>query len=272
MTRRRPGATSSTVSAPAGERRHTRPTPAVKYQISSTVRCRTGLLVVPAGSRTSTRLACLASVTSRVISEPSGAIASGMRLQKSDAPAAGVLHLAASLGPMQKPLKLAVGALGGLVVAVGVVVITASAAGVNLTALHSSSAPATPAPASASKPSPATARATPNPAARAVNQAVVQAEAQALGVQPKELQKDLHQGLTLHQVADQKGVSQADFQSRFEADLKTILDQDVKQGTLTAQQEQQALTRLGRRGPAWDAVPGKRAQASPSPSASPSAT
>jgi hypothetical protein len=173
---------------------------------------------------------------------------------------------------MQKPLKLAVGALGGLVVAVGVVVITASAAGVNLTALHSSSQPGPAAPTPASSASPATGRATPNPATRAVNQAVLQAEAQALGVQPKELQKDFRQGLTLHQVADQKGVSQADFQSRFQAGVKTILDQDVQQGRLTAQQEQQALTRLGRRGPAWDAVPGKRPQASPSPSPTAAAT
>jgi hypothetical protein len=167
---------------------------------------------------------------------------------------------------MQKLVKLVIGALGGLVVAMGVVVITASAAGVNLAGLHASPSPS-PVPASTPSP-PARARATPNPAARAVAQAVLQAEAQALGVQPRDLTKDLRQGMSLHQVAEQKGVSQADFQARFQKDLMATLDQDVQQGTLTQQQEQQALKRLGKRGPNWDAV---RAQASPSPSPSPTA-
>src|SRR5437899_9402886 len=84
MTTVRPGRTSSTTGSPVGGRRHTRPSPARKYQISSTVRWRTGRLVSPAGSRTSTRLAVRASPTRNVISEPSGAIASGTGLRYAD--------------------------------------------------------------------------------------------------------------------------------------------------------------------------------------------
>jgi len=168
---------------------------------------------------------------------------------------------------MQRPVKLAIGALGGLVVATGVVIITASAAGVSLAALRSSAAPSPGAtPAATSSPR---APATPNPAARLVNQAVLQAEAQSLGVQPRDLMKDLRQGMSLHQVADRQGVSQADFQARFQKNVAALLDQDVQQGSLTQQQEQQALKRLSTRGPSWDAVPGRRAQPSPSPSPTP---
>src|SRR5438132_12238324 len=77
MTSVLPGPTDSTVASPSGGRRQTRPVPARKYQISSTVRWRTGSDVSPAGRRTDTRLAHRASPTRYVISEPSGAIASG---------------------------------------------------------------------------------------------------------------------------------------------------------------------------------------------------
>jgi membrane-bound lytic murein transglycosylase B len=167
-----------------------------------------------------------------------------------------------SLEAMQKPIKLALGAAGGLVVAVGVVVITASAAGIHLTG-----AAAAPSPSPTPSPS-ATARAgaQANPAARLVNQGALQAEAQVLGLQPKELTKDVRQGTTVHQLATQKGIAQADFQGRFTTALKAILDQDVQQGQLTSQQEQQALKRLANRIPNWDQVPQRAAQPSPSPS------
>lgn len=164
---------------------------------------------------------------------------------------------------MQKPIKLAVGAVGGVVVAAGVVIITASATGLHLAGSSQ------PAPVTAASPAPAPSMSpqrTPNPAARAVNQAAAMAEAQVLGIQPKELAGDLRQGTTVHMLADQKGISQADFQARFDAALKTLLDQDVQQGTLTTQQEQQALKRLGTRIPNWDQAP---AQKRPTPTPTP---
>jgi hypothetical protein len=97
--------------------------------------------------------------------------------------------------------------------------------------------------------------------------AVLEAEAQVLGITTRQLTLDMRQGLTIHQLADKQGISQADFQARFQTDLKAIMDQSVQQGQLTAQQEQQALTRLSRGVPNWD-QPRPRAQASPSPSPS----
>src|SRR5947207_15350237 len=107
---------------------------------------------------------------------------------------------------MQKWMKLAVGVLGGLVVAAGVVVITASAAGVNLAGLHSSGATSTATTSPSPSPTPsARASGAANPAARAVNQAALQAEAQTLGLQPRQPKMDLPQGMTPHQGADRHG-------------------------------------------------------------------
>jgi hypothetical protein len=164
---------------------------------------------------------------------------------------------------MQKPIKLAVGAVGGLVVATGIVVITASATGFHLTGSSQ------PAPVTAASPAPAPSaspqRPAANPAARTMNQAVAQAEAQVLGIQPKELTAALRKGTTVHQLADQTGIAQADFQARFTPALTTLLDQDVQQGTLTTQQEQQFLKRLGTRIPNWDQAPAQKAQPTPTP-------
>lgn len=162
---------------------------------------------------------------------------------------------------MQRPIKLAVGALGATVVAVGVVAITASAAGVHL----GGAAPAPAATANGPSPAPSASpnRAAANPAARTMNQAAAQAEAQVLGIQPQELARDLRQGTTVHQLADRKGIAQTDFQARFTKALTALLDQDVQAGKLTAAQEQQYLERLGTAIPNWDQAPGARPTATP---------
>lgn len=166
---------------------------------------------------------------------------------------------------MQNPLKLAIGAAGGLVVAVGVVAITAAAAGVDLTnSLHTSPSP-TPPTVSSPSPPPRRVQAAANPAARLVNQAVIQAEAQVLGLKPVDLARSMRQGMTVHQLAAQRGIGQADFDARFATAVSAILDQYVQQGQLTSQQKQQALQRLDTHVPNWDAVPA-RLQAPPSPS------
>jgi hypothetical protein len=165
------------------------------------------------------------------------------------------------------PLKLAVGTLGGAVVAIGVVVITASAMGFDLTAAHPASpaaraVTATPTP----SPVPPAGAGQASPAVRAVAQATAQAEAQALGVTPRALSAALRQGSTLHQVATRRGVSPAVFQAGFVKDLTALLDQDVKQGTLTATQEQAALRRLGAGlPPSWDRAAARSLAPAPSP-------
>jgi hypothetical protein len=56
----------------------------------------------------------------------------------------------------------------------------------------------------------------------------------------------------VHQLADQKGISQADFQTKLTTDMKPMLDHDVQQGTLTGAQEQVILQRVGQKIPNWD--------------------
>jgi predicted outer membrane protein len=163
-------------------------------------------------------------------------------------------------------LKLAIGALGGLAIGVGLVVITASAVGLNRTAVVQSAARSSPTASPASSPS-ASPRAG-NPAARVVNMAVLGAESQVLGITAAELTMDLRQGMTVQQLADKKGINQTDFQAQFQTDVKGILDQGVQQGQLTPQQEQQALKRLSKGVPNWDQVPARqKPPASPSPPA-----
>ena len=153
---------------------------------------------------------------------------------------------------MNSRVKLAAAAAGALLVAGAVVVATVAAT--NAYRSNGSSHPATQ-PATAASPGAQAApgkRGQANPAHKAVRQAVLEAEAQVLGLQPKDLAADLKQGKTVHQLADQKGLSQAAFQAEFSKDLTGILDQDVQKGTLSSQQEQQALNRVRSTVPNWD--------------------
>jgi hypothetical protein len=89
-------------------------------------------------------------------------------------------------------------------------------------------------------------------AARDVAKAARTAEAQALGTTPDELATALQQGQTVQQLASSKGMDQAAFQAKFTQYLEAQLDQLLQQGTLTQDQEQKALSRLGQRIPNWD--------------------
>jgi hypothetical protein len=94
--------------------------------------------------------------------------------------------------------------------------------------------------------------------------AVLQAEAQVLGIQPTELRADFKAGTTVQTLAAQKNISQAQFQAQLAADLKPILDQDVQQATITSTQEQLVLRRVGRVIPNWNHV-GRQPAPSPTP-------
>jgi hypothetical protein len=95
--------------------------------------------------------------------------------------------------------------------------------------------------------------------------AVLQAEAQVLGLGPNALRGDFRAGTTLQALAAQRSITEAQFQTQLVADVKPILDQDVHQGTITSTQEQNVLRRLGRVVPNWSHVGGARQQPSPSP-------
>lgn len=147
---------------------------------------------------------------------------------------------------MDRRLKLALGALGALGVAAGVAAVTVAGTGAAAGERRGPAAGETTV-SLASSPPPA---ASPGPAAgaqnaRAARTLVIAAEAQVLGLRPRELTAELMRGTTLHQVADRKGVGPADFQARYSARLTALLDQEVEAGNLSAAQERQALQRLG---------------------------
>jgi len=157
---------------------------------------------------------------------------------------------------MRNPIKVAIAALGGLVVAVGLVVITLSAVGIHLGGSTPTGAEAVLAPSGSPSP-PAAPRRT---AVRTVAQAVLQAEAQVLDMSPQQLAEQLRQGTSVSQLAGQRGIDQASFQTRLVQDVTPILDRDVQSGELTAAQERQALRRLSTQIPRWSqATPARSA-------------
>jgi hypothetical protein len=161
---------------------------------------------------------------------------------------------------MRTNLKLAAAAGGGLVLGAAVVATVAIATPRITTAGAVPTAPPVSSPTPIVPPGGAKA----DPAKRAVSRALVQAEAQVLGITPQQLQAALKQGTTVHQLADQKGVSQATFQASFVGDLTTLLGQDVSQGVIPQAQEATILQRYRSRIPHWDQA------ASPHPSPTPS--
>lgn len=98
------------------------------------------------------------------------------------------------------------------------------------------------------------------------------AAASALGISQTQLQTDLKSGQSLSQVAAAQKVSEATFRTKLIANLKPALDQAVKNGKITAAQEQTLLDRLQTRPlPLWDKAP-KRPKAPASPTTSPTTT
>jgi len=157
--------------------------------------------------------------------------------------------------------KLGVGAVAALALAGGGAAVGARLAG--STSTVSAPAPIVASPATQASPAPT---ATANQAGRAVSRAMLDAEAQVLGLQPAQLTADLRKGIPVEQLAAGKGLDQAQFQAQFLQALKPLLDQDVTAGTLTSTEEQKALRRLTTAVPNWSQARPARA-ASPSPPA-----
>lgn len=99
--------------------------------------------------------------------------------------------------------------------------------------------------------------------------------AKALGISTAQLQQDLQSGKTVQSLASAQGMDEAAFRSKLASVTKTDLDQQVKAGNLTQNQENQILQRV-QNGPVplWNAIPaprrfGPRTGPTPSPSATP---
>jgi uncharacterized protein YidB (DUF937 family) len=109
-------------------------------------------------------------------------------------------------------------------------------------------------------------RAKPSGGLAGATQAYLAAAAKELGMQTADLQAALKNGQTLHQLADQKGISEADFRTGVINNLKPQLDQAVKDGKITQAQEDEAINRL-KTGPLplWDRAAARQPKASPTP-------
>ena len=70
---------------------------------------------------------------------------------------------------------------------------------------------------------------------------------------------------SVHELATAKGLSQAQFQTQYQAALKGQLDQAVTAGTVTQAQEQQAIKRLTANVPNWSRVGAAKPSPSPTP-------
>ena len=80
---------------------------------------------------------------------------------------------------------------------------------------------------------------------RDLRTAEINAVASALKLSPADLQSQLRSGKTLSQLETQQGVSDATVQSAVHNAAKGVLDKAVKAGTITQQQEDMLLSRLG---------------------------
>jgi uncharacterized protein YidB (DUF937 family) len=96
--------------------------------------------------------------------------------------------------------------------------------------------------------------------------------AKALGISTAQLQQDLQSGKTVQSLASAQGMDEAAFRSKLAGVTKTDLDQQVKAGNLTQNQENAILQRI-QNGPLplWNAIPEPR-RFGPKPAPSPSAT
>jgi uncharacterized protein YidB (DUF937 family) len=105
---------------------------------------------------------------------------------------------------------------------------------------------------------------------RAELPAVLDAAAKSLNLTTAELKADLAKGETLHQIADSKGITEAQFRAALITNLTPVLDQAVTQGKLTKTQETEILQRL-QTGPIpfWDASMKRHRVPSATPSPTP---
>lgn len=102
------------------------------------------------------------------------------------------------------------------------------------------------------------------------SQQLVSAAASALDLTPDQLKADLKKGMSLSQIAAAHNppITEAQFRAKVLAALKPQLDQMVKDGKLTAAQEQKIVDRI-ENGPIpfWDKAPVHRAALTPAQSA-----
>ena len=90
---------------------------------------------------------------------------------------------------------------------------------------------------------------------RAIRRAVIEAEADVLGIKPEELVKDLKAGQKVSDLAKAKGLSKEQFTARLVANLKPRLDALVDHKVITRAQADKVLDRIQKGHiPFWDGL------------------
>jgi len=81
---------------------------------------------------------------------------------------------------------------------------------------------------------------------RAVRMAVLESEADVLGIKPEELRKDLKAGQKVSDLAKAKGMTEAQFATKLVADLKPRLEALVDHKQITQAQTDRVLDRIAK--------------------------
>lgn len=91
--------------------------------------------------------------------------------------------------------------------------------------------------------------------ARAIRRAVVEAEADVLGMTPKTLVKDLRAGQKVSDLARDKGMTQEQFETKLVANLKPRLEALVDHKVITQAQADRVLDRISKGHiPFWNGI------------------
>jgi len=90
---------------------------------------------------------------------------------------------------------------------------------------------------------------------RAVRRAVVESEADVLGIKPETLFKDLREGKRVSDLAKAKGLTKEQFATRLAVNLKPRLDMLVDHKVITRAQADRVLHRIAKGDvPFWDGI------------------
>jgi hypothetical protein len=90
---------------------------------------------------------------------------------------------------------------------------------------------------------------------RAIRRAVIEAEADVLGITPEALVKSLKEGKTVSELAQAKGLTKAQFITRLLVDLTVRLDHLVDRKVITPAQEKKVLAWIADgHVPFWDGI------------------
>ncbi len=94
---------------------------------------------------------------------------------------------------------------------------------------------------------------------RAIRRAVVEAEADVLGIKPQTLVKDLRAGQTVSELAKAKGLSENQFEARLLANLKPRLETLVDRKVITQAQADRVIAWIAKGHiPFWNGVHRRR--------------